>query len=281
MARGRNPDGTPKRYPGEARRERKPRRRLKPGDLNLTLENPPQPHYGPPNHWTENPAILSRLEVVEAYRLAGNSARETSRILGLPYEAVQNDYGRLSELWLARIGRTQDDLRAEAMRRLDVVIREGLATLRQDEAYTQAVLFNLPTMVMCNGRQEHRPEDMLLVDPLQQPTGTVYGEAFSCVHPHQMLRRVHHDEKGSAQYRRVAGQVLTAINSAIMNQARIMGLVVEKKALTDTEGNDLPAALKAILLGEDGLPDQDSGQHSDGRPRPPALPERSLDVGLT
>jgi hypothetical protein len=69
-----------------------------------------------------------------------------------------------------------------------------------------------------------------------------------------MRKRVFRDEKGSASYRRVAGQILQAINSAIMSQARIQGLVVERKALTDTAGRDLPAALKAILLGEE-LPD--------------------------
>jgi hypothetical protein len=68
-----------------------------------------------------------------------------------------------------------------------------------------------------------------------------------------MQKRVYHDEKGSAQYRRVAGQVMQAINAAIMAQARIQGLVVEKKALTDGDGRDLPQALRVLLLGDEPL----------------------------
>jgi hypothetical protein len=58
-------------------------------------------------------------------------------------------------------------------------------------------------------------------------------------------------DKGSAQYRRAAGQILQSINAMQMNQARIMGIVVDKKALTDGEGKDLPHALAELLLGED------------------------------
>lgn len=212
---------------------------------------------------------MRRLEVVENYRLQGLSAYEIARVLGWDVRTVLEDWGRLNDLWLARVGRTQETLRGEAIRRLDNVIRNGLEILRQDEAYTQAVLFNLPMMVTCAGRQEHQTESMLLSDPMGQPTGTVYGQVFSCIAPHQMLKRIYHDDKGSAQYRRVAGQVLQAINTAIMNQARIQGLVVEKKALTDTEGRDLPGALRTLLLGEE-LPDM------------AALPEASeeLDVPL-
>lgn len=221
------------------------------------------------NAWTSNPVIIRRLEQVERYRLEGLSAYEISRLTGWDANTVLEDWDRLNDLWLARVSRTQETLRGEAVRRLDNVIRNGLEILRQDEAYTQAVLFNMPMRVTCAGRQEHRSADLLLSDPMGQPTGTTYGEVFSCVTPHGMLKRVYHDEKGSAQYRRVAGQVLQAINTAIMNQARIQGIVIEKKALTDSEGRDLPAALRTLLLGEE-LPDA------------AALPEASeaLDIGL-
>lgn len=193
---------------------------------------------------------MRRLEVVEQHRLAGMSAYETARALGWDHVTVIEDWARLNELWLLRVARTQDQLRAEAIRKLDGVIRNGLELLRQDEAYTQAVLFNMPVRVMCTGRQEHRPAEMSLNDPLGQP-GVTYGEVFSCIEPHPTFKRVHHDDKGAAQYRRVAGQVLQAVNTAIMNQARLQGLVVEKKALTDAEGRDLPSALRTLLLGED------------------------------
>lgn len=174
--------------------------------------------------------------------------------MGLEMSSVLEDWQKLNDLWVARVSNTQNELRGEAVRRLDNVIRNGLEILRLDEAYTQAVLFNMPVLVTCSGRQEHRSSDLLLSDPLSQPVGTTYGESFSCTAPHQMTKRVFRDDKGSASYRRIAGQVLQAINGAIMAQARIQGLIIEKKALTNAEGQDLPAALKAILLGEE-LPD--------------------------
>jgi hypothetical protein len=263
MARGKNPDGTPKTYQSDARR--RPRE-----SVNAPLPRRPAES---PNAWHQNPQILSRLEVVEKHRLAGYSALATSRLLGIDYDTVRDDYVRINELWQARAGRNVEALRAEAMRKLDIVIQNGLETLHNDELYTQAVLFNTPVRVRCAGRQEHRTEQLLMADPLGAPgqdTPTTYGEAFSCLVPHEMTRRVYHDEKGAASYRRVAGQVLQAINAAIMNQARLQGLVVEKKALTDSEGHDLPSALRDILLGkpveirDDGMP----------------APARSLDVGL-
>jgi hypothetical protein len=270
MVRGRNPDGTPKRWPADDRRNAK--RRHDPSPLVESVVNgitPPRSQRPDNNHWTQNPAIVRRLEVVEQYRLQGLSAYEISRATGWNPRNVMEDWDRLNDLWVARVGRNVETLRGEAVRRLDNVIRNGLEILRQDEAYTQAVLFNMPMRVTCAGRQEHRTSDLLLSDPLGQPTGTVYGDVFSCIEPHGMLKRVARDEKGAAQYRRVAGQVLQAINTAIMNQARIQGLVVEKKALTDGEGNDLPTALRTLLLGEE-LPDQN------------ALPEaaEALDIGM-
>ena len=251
MVRGKNPDGTPKRYPTDERRKAANRKRPRPYVEAIVIGGAPRPPDTPSNEWSRDPFILRRVEQIERLRLAGLSMLETSKQLGLPIQTVVDDWQRLNELWLARVSGTQDALRSEAVRRLDTVIRNGFEVLRMDEAYTQAVLFNMPVLVTCPGRQEHATRDMLLSDPLSQPIGTSYGEAFSCTESHGMYKRVYHDEKGSAQYRRVAGQVLQAINTAIMNQARIQGLVVEKKSLTDAEGKDLPAALRAILLGEE------------------------------
>ena len=209
-------------------------------------------HDGP---WAQNPVVVRRLETVERMRLSGMSAYQIASETGMPPSTVLEDWQKLNDLWLERLAGTQDLLRGEAIRRLDMVIRNAWELLRMDEAYTQAVLFNMPVRVRCNGRMEHRTRDLLLGDmTAAQNYGATWGEVFSCIAPHEMLKQVFHDVKGSAQYRRIAGQVLTAINTAIMNQARIQGLVVEKKALTDVEGKDLPAALRTILLGEE-LPD--------------------------
>ena len=261
MPRGKNPDGTPKRYPTDSR----PRKKKNAAPKVAPYRQPA---------WHERPEILTRLEIVERARLAGNTALQVSRMLGLPYDTVREDFFRLNELWLSRLSRTQEQLRAEAMRKLDLVVASSLETLRMDELYAQAVLFNQPVTLTCPGRQEHRPSELRDRDRIgPHDRETHWGEVFSCTGPHPITKRVYHDEKGSAQYRRVAGQVLQALNTAIMNQARLNGLVIEKKALTDAEGNDLPSALRAILLGEE----------SPGPPveiREDGMPMRSLDIGL-
>jgi hypothetical protein len=195
---------------------------------------------------------MQRLTLVEQYRLAGLSAWETAQAMHIDQQMVLDDWARLNELWLARTSDTQEQMRSEAIRRLDGVIRQGLELLRMDEAYTQAVLFNLPIKLTCAGRQEHRVEDLRLADALGPAnTAATWGDSFSCLAPHEMLKRVHLDDKSSANYRRIAGQVLQAINTAIMQQAKIQGLVIEKRALTNAQGEDLPAALRTLLLEDD------------------------------
>ena len=252
MPRGKNPDGTPKKYPADARRKAQVRRLRVPADsaLTLTRDTP-----AVQQSWRQNPVIIRRLEMVERARLAGMTAYEISQAMGMPISTVLEDWQKLNDLWLDRTAATQEQLRGEAIRRLDHVIRNGWELLRLDEAYTQAVLFNMPVLVPCQGRMEHRTHDLLLGDPLGAMNyGATFGEVFSCIGPHQTLKRIWHDTKGSAQYRRIGAQVLQAINTALMNQARLQGLVVEKRSLTDAEGKDLPAALRTILLGEE-LPD--------------------------
>lgn len=255
MPRGKNPDGTPKKFPADHRRNAKRRKANGYVEAIVKGDTPPRDQRPDNNHWSQNPAHMRRLELVERHRLAGLSAYEIARQLNLAPATVLEDWQKLNDLWVAKVGATQDQLRGEAVRRLDLVIRNGFELLRLDEAYTQAVLFNMPVLIPCQGRMEHRTRDMLLSDQFGNLNyGATWGEVFSCTAPHQMLKHVFHDVKGSAQYRRIAGQVLTAINTALMNQAKIQGLVVEKRSLTDAEGKDLPAALRTILLGEE-LPD--------------------------
>ena len=145
MVRGRNPDGTPKRWPADDRRAAK--RRKATGYVESILNGTPAHDQVPHTQaWSNNPVLIRRLEVVERYRLEGLSAYEISRALGMPPATVLEDWQKLNDLWVARIGRTQETLRGEAVRRLDNVIRNGLEILRQDEAYTQAVLFNMPQL---------------------------------------------------------------------------------------------------------------------------------------
>jgi hypothetical protein len=205
----------------------------------------------PPNvPWQRDQRILRRLELVEAERLKGYSCLRVSQNLHMPYATCWEDFRRLDQLWLARVSQNQNALRADAVRRLDGHIRTAIALLERDEAYTQAVLFNLPVNVTCPGRQEHEIGRMLMAD-YPDREATAWGTVFTCTQPHIIQRKVHLDDKGSAQYRRAAGQILQSINAMQMNQARIMGIVVDKKALTDGEGKDLPHALAELLLGED------------------------------
>lgn len=213
-----------------------------------------------PVAWHKDPRILARLERVEALRMRGLSAFQVSQQTGIPYSTVLLDFKRLNELATARLTQSMETHRAAMVRRLDGVIRASHTILQQDQAYTEAVLFGVPVDVQCPGRVEHRTEDMLMQDVLgdagfgggrNQRIIAAFGTNFTCMRPHPIRKFVQRDEKGAAQYRRVAGQVLTALNTAIMNQSKLLGLVVEKRAPTDADGYDLPSALRQILLGED------------------------------
>jgi len=276
VARAKNPDGTPKQYASDLRRgkgQRVPPNAkpiVKPPSAKRLAEAKSPSPTRRTQHWSRDPLVQQRLHIVERYRLAGLSEWETGQAMAIDPAIVAEDWRRLNELWLTRISDDQAQLRGEAIRRLDGVIRQGLEILRMDEAYTQAVLFNLPVRLTCQGRQEHRSEQMLLQDAMgPQNTTATWGDSFSCLVPHEMLKRVHLDAKGQASYRRIAGQVLQAINGAIAQQAKINGLIVEKKALTDTEGRDLPTALRTLLLEDDPAPPA----------RGPALPAPHLDNG--
>lgn len=201
--------------------------------------------------WQRDLQVLRRLEQTEEVRMRGLSALRCSEILGVSYETTLADYRRLDEIATARLAQTKERLRAQAFRRLDGVINMARDVLEQDQRYTEAVLFNMPILVRCPGRQEHQTDELLMKDRLGvADRHTTWGTTFTCVVPHYIEKRVYRDEKGSAQYRRVAGQVIQALRQAIMDQAKLTGLIVDQKALTDSAGDDLPTALKDMLLDE-------------------------------
>jgi hypothetical protein len=228
--------------------------------------------------WQRDPHILARLELIESYRLRGYSALRTAQTLGMPHSSVALDYRRLDDLSMARLNQSRDRLRAQMLRRLDNVIMQAHQLIERDERYTEAVLFGLPVIVTCPGRQEHSPEDLLMKDRTVgegNDRHTTWGVRYTCLGPHPMEKLVHRDEKGSAQYRRIAGQVVTTLRATIMDQAKLAGLIVDQKALTTTDGVDLPSALRDMLVGETLTPDEVRSLPSANE-----QPDDDMDVGL-
>jgi hypothetical protein len=63
--------------------------------------------------------------------------------------------------------------------------------------------------------------------------------------------RVQRDEKGSASFRGNKSAALNVARQAAMDQAKLMGLVVEKVSPTDSEGKTLDLAALMLKARED------------------------------
>lgn len=152
---------------------------------------------------------MRRLPDVERRHLARQSNYTIATALGVDEGTVRQDLKHLRELWLERIKDDQEHLRARVVASLADVASRALAAAEFDEEAERAVLYGEDA----NGRE-------------------VY---------------VRRDEKGSAQFRGNKAAALGQARQAIMDQAKVLGLVVDKTALTDTAGNTMTmAALIAV-----------------------------------
>ncbi len=210
--------------------------------------NPPRRKRGANSAWQRNPNILQRMRQVERLRLERLSNLAIAARLHVDEATIRTDLERLQELWAAELGAELARLRGEHVAAVDHLLRTCVDLLRRDEQYTQAVLFNTPVRVLCPGRQEHRTDNLLAKDFPGDPAWQ-WGTVFSCTVPHKITKRIYHDDKGAAQYRRIGGQVLQVIQKALMDRARVVGLVAEKRT-DDGDGMSLPDALAKLLLDE-------------------------------
>ena len=173
------------------------------GDSALPL--PRKRRAGMP--WRKDPIILERLLTVEHLHLGNASNRAIAAKLGVDEGTVRADLKRLQELWIDRAGAGVAQLRADAVVRLQHAQRLALAAAAFGELCERAVLFG-GTITLSDGTEV----------------------------------TVKRDKKGSAQFRGNKSAAIGVYRQAVMDQAKVQGIVVDKAAVTDSEGNDIPLA---------------------------------------
>jgi len=157
--------------------------------------------------WRRDPVILARLVDVERRHLLGEPNTTIALALGVDETTIRRDVERLRELWRDRTAETVEDLKARKVAELSDIYRRAIAAAEFDELCERAVLFGLK---------------------ITGPDGNQVG--------------VFRDAKGSAQFRGNKAAALGQARQAIMDQAKILGLVVEKVSPTKGDGSDLDLA---------------------------------------
>lgn len=142
-------------------------------------------------HWKRDPIILARLPRVEAAHLAGKSNVAIAAEMGLAEVTIREDLKRLNSIWKERVAGDQEQLRAAKVRQLEDIHRRAVAAAEFDERAERAVLYG-------------HDED---------------GARVS----------VERDAKGAAQFRGQKAQALNVARQAVMDQAKVLGLIVEKQ----------------------------------------------------
>lgn len=122
---------------------------------------------------------------------------------------VRNDIKRLQELWLEQTKHEQALLRAQVVAKLHHAQELSLEAARFDQDAERAVLYG--------------------ADKDGKPVS------------------IERDEKGSASFKGNKAAALANYRQAVMDEAKVLGIIVDKAALTDAQGNGLTlAALIAI-----------------------------------
>lgn len=152
-------------------------------------------------HWRRDPLILERLGEVETRYLAKWSNVAIAAALGVDEITVRRDIARLEELWKERAARAQDERRAAVLADLENVKALALAAARFDEAAERAVLYG------------EVPEDAL-----------------------EKGKHLVYDEHGRIQFRGNKAAALAVARAAIMDAAKVQGLVIDKIMPSDEKG---------------------------------------------
>jgi len=201
----------------------------------------------PPRGWRRNPAVRARLSAVERMRSEGLSQESIARALGVNPDTINTDYRRLDALALEYLGESASKLRADKYSQLEHLARLAVTAYHEERAWLQACLFGTPIRVQCPGRAQHR-------------------DGTRCIQPHDY--EVY--PVPGATLRSQSGTLLATARQARFDQARLLGLVVDKHALTDNDGNDVGGILRRVFSGEPApAPPPDDLADDEG---PPALP---------
>lgn len=174
-------------------------------------------------HWRRDSVILTRLREVERRHLRRDYHTEIAAALGVDEKTVRNDLKRLNELWLERTAQEQDTLRARAVVELDDLKRRAIAAAEWDQACERAVLFG-----------EVDPDVFLEEE----------GAGIVAANYVRGTPVVHRDDKGSAQFRGNKAAALNVARQAVMDQAKVLGLIVEKGEQKHSATDEFLQALK-------------------------------------
>jgi hypothetical protein len=172
---------------------------------------------GKPVAWRRDPEIMDRLPKVERLHLRGDTTRAIAAAVGISEITVRRDIQRLNELWVEHIQQDQEALRSQVVANLEDVRRRALNAAEFDEAAERAVLYGQ----------------------------TADGE-------YVMVER---DQKGSAQFRGNKAAAINVARQAAMDQAKVLGLVVDKVAPTDADGKTLDLASLILKARDDAKRD--------------------------
>lgn len=148
--------------------------------------------------WRTDPIILNRLPEVERRHLAGEYNTTIAAALGVDEKVIRQDLGRLRQLWAEHTTGEVEHLKARAVRQLMDIHRRAIEAAEWDQAMEQAVLFD------------------------EVPDGVVPAPASGS------KPKVKRDRKGSAQFRGQKAQALQTAERAVMDAARILGLIDDK-----------------------------------------------------
>jgi hypothetical protein len=174
--------------------------------------------------WRRDPVILDRLPKVERLHLAGRTHTAIAVQIGISEATVRDDLKRIQELWRERAGLDIADQRAQILAELDDTRRRALDAAEWDQACEAAVLFS----------------DVLDSPAAPEPAETDAGLGVSTsANPPPARRTVHRDAKGSAQFRGNKAAALGVARAATMDKAKLLGLVVDKVAPTNSQGEDI------------------------------------------
>lgn len=172
----------------------------------------PKRHARKSVHWRKDGVILARLPDVERRHLAGDTNLAIAAVLGVDESTIRLDLKRLAELWIERIKQDQETLRGAAVAELADVRRRALAAATFDEQAERAVLYG--------------------VDSAGNPVD------------------VARDAKGGVQFRGNKAAALNVARQATMDQAKVLGIVVEKVEHGGTDS--FLDALRRFAAGADG-----------------------------
>jgi hypothetical protein len=159
--------------------------------------------------WRRDPAILARLPRVERLHLAGRTNVAIAAELDVDEGTVRNDLKRLSEIWLERTATDQADNRARVLAELEDVRVRALEAAEWDQMCERAVC---STTYLSRRHHSRRTSGAAIRLPRRQGLGAVPGQQ---------------------------GAALAQARQATMDKAKLLGIDVNKVALTDSQGDDI------------------------------------------